>query len=159
VGNPALASLGVLSNNAAAGGGDGGIPAVAEVNVRGGSVVRQRVLATPALISNRWSMAFKPDPETYLMAQSIEGEAIFRADVLALRGLAADQLRAQIWHPIPAGYVRGDVEVKGSPDGLGVNYSYVDRQQLMNFPAGALAGIIRMKVEQEVNYSGYDIGG
>ncbi len=116
-----------------------------------------RVITTPALMSNRWRMKAVPDKETYLMNHEVEGEAIFRLDVLQLRGLTADQLRTQICHPIPAGYVRTEVETQLSEAGDGVAYRFVDVQQLMNFPGGPLAnGVIRIQVAQEVDYVGYD---
>lgn len=120
---------------------------------------RRVVLQTPALVSNRWSMRFEADPETYLMNQVIEGQATFRADVLAARGITADQIRKQIFHPIPTGYVRQPPAVDCDSLGTSVKYAITDKQVLMNAPGAAKHRVVRVEVEQTVDYSGYDMPG
>lgn len=122
----------------------------------------QRLLATPALMSHRWSMAFGWSPETYLKTQTIQGEATFRADVLHMRGLTADQLRGYIWHPVPEGFRRRPIETGNvvlSPDGLGISYVIVDDQVMMNFPGGVEFGMINVQVENEMEFHGYTATG
>jgi hypothetical protein len=101
-------------------------------------------------------MSYHANPETYLMSQVITGVATFRMDVLAARGLSADMLRNQFMHPIPAGYVRKPPLVELNEAGDSVRYEIEDEQQLMNFPGGAAHGIIRIEVDQTIEYVGYD---
>lgn len=105
---------------------------------------------TPALLSNRWSMEMKPDPDTYLAVIAITGEAIFRMDVLRARKLTAHQLARQFMHPIAAGYIRRPPNVKVSPGGDAVEYTIADFQQMTNFPGGAKYGVIHCDVQQTV---------
>lgn len=147
-------AVGSAIGAAAAGGGavaaDG---IVAAAQAAKGNLIRKRVLATPAMLSHRWGMSFGWNPDTHLRTQTIVGEATFRADVLALRHLTADQLRGYLWHPIPEGYQRhpvGEGDVTISPDGLGVQYKVHDEQRLMNNPGGAEWGVIALKAEQNV---------
>lgn len=130
--------------------------------VKDGVKIKRRILATPALLSNRWSMAFGWNPQTYLKSQFIEGEAIFRMDVLSMRKLTADQLRRYIWHPIPDGYKRrpiGDNDIVLSPGGNGIKYRLIDDQVMMNFPGGVKWGCIHVEAATQLEYHGYDIVG
>lgn len=120
--------------------------------------IKKRLLKTPSLLSNRWTMSFGWNPDTYLRTQTIQGVAIFRADVLKIRHLTADQMRGYIWHPIPEGYRRrpsGEEDITLSEDSLGVNYVIHDDEVLMNFPGGVKHGIIHAEVKEEFEYHGY----
>lgn len=120
---------------------------------------KKKILRTPALLSNRWTMSFGWNPDTYLRTQTIMGEATFRMDVLALRKLSADQLRGYIWHPIPQGYRRrplGQDDIAVSPGGNSLKYHIVDEQVMMNFPGGVQFGMIHADVQMEFEYHGFD---
>lgn len=122
--------------------------------------VFKKVIDTPAMLSNRWTMSFGWDPETYLRHQIIEGQALFRMDVLKLKKLTADQMRAFIYHPIPNGYRRmpvGDDDVKISSGGEEITYRIVDHEVLLNMPGAASKGIIHVEVEENFDHSGYTI--
>lgn len=124
--------------------------------------LRKNMVATPALLSHRWKMRFGLDPGTWMRTQIIEGEAVFRMDVLRSRGLTADQLRSQIWHPIPRGYKRDAIEadsVQISPGGDAIKYQIVDRQQMMNFPGGVQFGASHVTAKTTCKYHGYTLGG
>ena len=108
---------------------------------------------SPALVSNRWSMASKPNPQTHLLTREIEGEAIFRMDILKMRRLSADELRYQFMHPIPMGFVRRPPEVYLNSAGNGVRYKIADDMQSTNFPGGAKYGLIDVNVVQYLDYS------
>lgn len=135
--------------------------AIAAAEVAGGIAKnRKRILATPAMMSHRWTMAFGWNQDTYLKTQIIHGSARFRSDVLHMRGLSADQLRGYIWHPIPVGYRRrptGEADVQIDSSGLEVAYVCIDDQVMMNFPGGVEYGMIHAAVELEMEYHGYDI--
>lgn len=125
----------------------------------GGDQAKRRILRTPALLSNRWTMSFGWNPENYLRHQSISGEAVFRMDVLHMRGLTADQLRGYLWHPIPSGYRRLPIEegdVVLSPGGNSIQYRIADEQVMMNFPGGVQFGMIHADVQTEMVYTGYN---
>lgn len=126
------------------------------------AALEKRMVATPALLSHRWKMRFGVDPGTWMRTQIIEGEAVFRMDVLRSRGLTADQLRSQIWHPIPRGYKRDGIEadsVQISPGGDAVKYQIVDRQQMMNYPGGVQFGTSHVSAKTICKYHGYTLGG
>jgi hypothetical protein len=114
-------------------------------------------IKAPALICNRWEMSFGWDTETHLRTQIIEGEALFRMDLLKLKGLTADSLRGMFWHPIPFGYVRrpeaaGDITLSSGGDG--VKYKIIDDEAMMNFPGGAEWGCIHIEATTEFNHTG-----
>ncbi len=115
--------------------------------------LQNAVKATPALISNRWSMKQLPQGETGLSSTIIEGTAIFRMDILNAKGISADQLRPLFMHPIPFGYVRMPPEVSQSSDGSRVDYRVVDVQQMINNPAGAVHGVKVLNATQSMEYS------
>ncbi len=116
-------------------------------------------IKTPAVLSHRWKMSFGWDAETQLRTQIIEGEVIFRSDVLNLRGLSADQLRPYFMaHKIPVGYVRaaGETDVQLDDAGHGVRYKIVDKQQMTNFPGGVTWGVISLEADTEFMRNGWD---
>lgn len=85
-----------------------------------------------ALIAHRWEMAEDID-EMFYSTRIIDGEAVFRSDLLFGAGLSVDQFRASLFHPIPAGYKRAPVHVEASSDGLRLRYQIVDEQQTLSF--------------------------
>jgi hypothetical protein len=113
-------------------------------------------LGVPALVSNRWNMGFGWNPESHLRTQTVSGTAVFRLDCLALNRLTADQLRQQMWHPIPAGYRREIKKVEQNPGGDAIEYEFEDTEVIMNNPGGAEYGIIHLEADQEMSFTGYD---
>jgi hypothetical protein len=115
---------------------------------------------TPPVLSHRWEMSFGWDPKTFLRLRNISGEVLFRADVLELRHLSADQLRPYFMaHQIPSGYIRipdTGSAVKLNSEGTGVVYSITDQQQMMNFPGGANYGLVSMEAVTSYEYHGFD---
>ncbi|VTR92150.1 unnamed protein product [Gemmata massiliana] len=93
-------------------------------------------LANRALLSNRFSMRHSLDDDNYLTILT-QGVAHFRTDLLYTNEpLNPDDLRLNLMLPVPFGCVRGDIEIEGLPDGTGVTYSFVDREQRANFVGG-----------------------
>ena len=93
-------------------------------------------LANRALLSNRFSMKHAVDDDNYLTIIT-QGVAHFRTDLLYTdKPLNPDDLRLNLFLPVPFGCVRGDIEIETLPDGTGVQYSFVDREQRTNFVGG-----------------------
>jgi hypothetical protein len=113
-------------------------------------------LGVPALVSNRWGMAFAWDRETHLKRQDVSGTAVFRLDALALNRLTADTLRQQFWHPIPAGYAREVKRVEQNAGGDAIEYEFSDHEVLMSNPGGTEYGVVQLEAEQEMSFTGYD---
>lgn len=132
------------------------------LNVVGNAKNIGRVIKTPAVLSHRWEMSFGWNPASQLRTRRIDGEVIFRSDVLKLRGLSADQLRPYFMsHAIPTGYVRQpnpEGTIKLNTEGNGVQYSIVDEQQMMNFPGGAYWGIVDVQASTNFSYNSSEIG-
>jgi hypothetical protein len=150
-------STGGILFGAPIGGLLGGALAAANAASEDAQNTAKRMLVTPALLSNRWKMSFHADEESHLLVQEISGEAVFRMDVLNRNGLTADQLRSQLWHPIPFGYERLQPLVEGNELGDGIRYKIRDRQIFMAFPGGADNGIMSIEVVQSASYRGYDV--
>jgi hypothetical protein len=89
----------------------------------------------PIVLSNRFSTTHEIDADSYLQIH-VDGEAHFRTDRLYDLQFNADALRQSLFLPVPAGFMRGGIEVHGSEDGASVRYSYIDRQMPVNFVAG-----------------------
>jgi hypothetical protein len=119
-------------------------------------LANQRPIITPAVLSHRWNMSFGWNQDTHLRTKTIEGEVIFRSDVLQLRGLSADQLRPYFMaHGISQGFIRRPLNEKMimlNSGGNGVQYVVIDDEQMTNFPGGNDWGIIKMEAESQVTY-------
>lgn len=94
----------------------------------------------PALISNRWSMTHAID-NTLHTVRTIQGEAVFDISKLALLGQRSDDYRKFFVFPVPAGFRRISVNVKGSADGASVEYEVIDVQQPVSVTANKVADI------------------
>lgn len=151
---PSSIGVGLLGGAAATVVGQGGLfpPQGQPFSAIGTFVNNPIVLATPPLISNRWTMKQSPDPATYLNTTIIQGTAHFRMDVLQALQLTPDQLRLYFMHPIPFGYVRMPPEVTILSDGASVEYTIVDIQQMLNNPGGQRWGVHSVKARQQMHY-------
>lgn len=112
-------------------------------------------LGTPAILSHRWEMSYGFNPQNYLRIRVIEGEVIFRSDVLKLRGISADQLRTEFMrHRVPPNYIRRPVEdlVRLSSNGVGIKYRIVDDEQMTNFPAGDTLQMVSIDASSTIVY-------
>lgn len=142
-------------NRVGNGGGGGGLK-----NIEAPKVVPVTQVKTPPVLSHRWTMSFGWDPKTFQRLRRINGEVLFRSDVLELRNLSADQLRPYFMaHQIPSGYIRipdaGDA-VKLNSEGNGVVYNVTDQEQIMNFPGGQQYGLVSMEATTSYEYHGFD---
>lgn len=100
-------------------------------------------LARRYLLSNRFSMTHILD-EDYFLNSAVEGKALFRTDLMYKDNFSPDDFRSFLFLPIPYKCIRTDIQVQGLPDGTGVRYSFVDREQRMQFPGGAKIGAARI---------------
>lgn len=106
----------------------------------------------PIMLSNRWSISTTYDPDTYAAIHIINGEARFRADLLHQNQLSADTFRNQFLHPIPLGFKREQPMVTLSSDGTSIQYQLIDKQQVLNFPAGAAYAAPKIEITEERGY-------
>jgi hypothetical protein len=107
---------------------------------------QKRTDAADPLLSNRFSMTHVLDEDSFLRV-GVEGVAVFDAGVLHALARNPDQYRPNLLMPCPLGFVRENIKVEGLPDMTGVRYSFVDRQQHVNFPAGPFAGATRISAK------------
>jgi hypothetical protein len=121
--------------------------------IKDGAAIHKKLLAAPAMISNRWKMRSQPDPESGLNVTVIDGTAVFRMDVLKVQRVTPDQLRGHFMHPIPAGHMRLPPQVEVSPTGDAVAYQIVDQEVMTNFPAGQKYGMTNIEIVQNVQYT------
>lgn len=90
------------------------------------------------LLSNRFAQTQVIDDAGYTTILT-GGVAIFRTDRLYSQLESPDQRRPLLFLPIPNGFVRENIQVRGREDVTGVEYSFRDVQVPVNFPAGAYA--------------------
>lgn len=101
--------------------------------------------ATSPLLSNRFSMRHEID-EDYYTSVAVRGTAIFRTDLLYKDPpINPDQFRLSLFLPVPFGCVRENLQIETLPDGTGVTYSFLDRQQHANFVAGPYANVSQIE--------------
>lgn len=93
---------------------------------------------TGPLLSNRFSQTqtILDDGSTVVNTQ---GQALFRTDFLIALRQSPDTHRPVLFLPIPIGFVRGNISVRGMEDVTGVQYSFMDKQVPVNFAAGPYA--------------------
>lgn len=82
------------------------------------------------LLSNRFEQTHEVDKH-FWTTRTTRGTAVFRQDILAVRGLRPDDLRSWLFFPVPPGFQRDSITVRQSPDGQSLNYEIVDRQTPM----------------------------
>ena len=112
-------------------------------------------ISTPATLSHRWEMSYGWNPKNHLRTRVLEGEVIFRNDVLKLRGISADQLRSEfLYHAVPSNFIRRPVEdmVKLSSNGVGIKYRIVDDEQMTNFPGGTEWNLVEIEASSSLIY-------
>jgi hypothetical protein len=88
-----------------------------------------------ALLSNRFAQTHLVDQDGYTTVVT-GGVAVFRTDEVYRLNESPDARRPVLFMPIPRGFVRENIVVRGREDVTGVEYSYRDRQVPVNFPAG-----------------------
>lgn len=98
------------------------------------------------LLSNRFSMRHVVT-EDQITVIEVQGEAYFRTDFEYFDSVSPDDLRLQLFLPVPFGFVRQDISVEGMPGANGVRYFFRDRQQSIHFPAGPFAGATRIEAQ------------
>ncbi len=87
------------------------------------------------LLSNRFTQTHDIHPDSYTTVTT-QGTAVFRTDFVYSLPEAPDSRRSIIFMPIPQGFKRDNIRVTGRSDVTGVDYSYEDVQQSVNFVAG-----------------------
>jgi hypothetical protein len=93
------------------------------------------VLHVGSMISNRFSQTHSVDDHSYT-TMTTEGTAIFRTDAIYKDGISPDFFRSKVFSPIPQGFRREILYVKGREDVTGILYGYKDTQVPVNFVAG-----------------------
>lgn len=78
------------------------------------------------LLSHRWTQGVDVDMDHFAVRVT-EGTAVFRRDVLDLRSIQPDDLRRDLFQPIPAKF-RRTVNVVQQPDGQTIRYRIEDRE-------------------------------
>lgn len=121
------------------------------VNEIGGDSPSNRYI----LLSHRWKWSASIDKD-HLTTRTTEGEAIFRADVLADSGTTPDQYRAFLFPPVPSNFRRTSVEVLEPADGNKVLYRVVDTEHFFN--VGTNSPSTRIECYQTVNYQKAGLG-
>lgn len=82
----------------------------------------------PVMLSHLWDMTHDIDQD-YFTTRTIRGHAAFRRDRLELLSYRPDDFRAYLFHPVPAGWKREDVQVVVDEDNLTAHYQVMDREQ------------------------------
>ena len=104
------------------------------IDVNRSPIVLNRRDICPVL-SNRWSEVVDIDQSAYTKKNRV-GKFIIRSD--NLNGERADFYRRRMAQlAIPTGFIRESAQYKVSPDGLGIEYNIVDKEQYKLPPAGA----------------------
>lgn len=93
---------------------------------------------TGPLLSNRFSQTqtILEDGSTVINTQ---GQALFRTDFLIALRQSPDTHRPILFLPIPIGFIRGNITVRGMENVTGVQYAFTDKQVPVNFTAGPYA--------------------
>lgn len=86
------------------------------------------------ILSNRWVSAENIDELTYPI-RYIAGEAIIRTDLMRRANINADDLRNQLFFPVPQNYQRENVKVELSSEGSRLRYSFTDVGKCYNLGA------------------------
>ncbi len=106
-----------------------------------------------ALLSNRWSDSHVVDGR-HCTTRTVQGVAVFRADLLRDRSLKADDFRSQIVLPIPPTFKREEVKIRVSPDGTRLFYEVTDRQRWLSLGANSPSVEIQGHAGVSSKYSG-----
>lgn len=93
---------------------------------------------TGALLSNTFSQTHTIDDAGFTTMLT-QGTAIFRTDLVHSLPHTPDKSRPFLFIPIPQGFVRENIIVRGREDVTGVDYSFQDRQVPVNFASGPYA--------------------
>ncbi len=101
------------------------------------------------ILAHRWTMSETID-DLYLTTRTIQGWAIFRADVLLNPGdarfpLSPDDFRTRLFHSVRQNYKRTSIDVEVSEDGLECRYTIVDEEQVLNISPNS--GIAKVECE------------
>lgn len=121
-----------------------------------------------ALLSNRFSQSHEVIETGYTVITT-EGTAIFRTDFVypsteSPDGHSPDEDRPFIFMPIPQGFTRKILYVRGRPDVTGVDYAYQDKQEAVNFVAGpyvkasSIVALHRQAISTKVDLTGSVLG-
>ena len=98
------------------------------------------------LLSNRFSMVHALDEASWLTMR-VQGTAVFDTGKLHKYAANPDSYRANLFLPIPWGFVRKNIVVEGEPDMSAVHYEFEDQQQPVHFPAGPYAQAAHIEAE------------
>lgn len=113
--------------------------------------------AKSALLSNRFGQVHEVGEDSYTTITT-EGAAIFRTDVVYALPQSPDSVRSVLFMPIPQGFTRKILYVRGRPDVTGVEYGYRDTQVSVNFVAGPYTKAASMSaVHRQAIYNQPDI--
>ncbi len=84
-----------------------------------------------AMLSNRWTAQHEVDDQ-FMTTKTVTGVATFRRDFLDQENLVVDDFRNRLRHPIPDNFKRFGITAAVRPDGLTVDYSFVDEERVLN---------------------------
>ena len=101
------------------------------------------------LISNRWETSESVDPDTLLTTRTTSGTAVFRADLLSAYGQQPDDYRSLVVPPVPDGYKRYAPDITQTRDGLTLEWTVVDEEQVWNL--SPTSGITRIEGENWID--------
>lgn len=101
--------------------------------------------------SHRYSMTHDVDGDTWLTTRSVTGHVKFRPEWLQAKGVNPGQIKAEYFHPVPAGFDRGNVKVQALSNGMEVAYSFVDREKPQ--PWGSLSPALKLSAEFSISSS------
>ncbi|HWY86796.1 MAG TPA: hypothetical protein VNX28_08725, partial [Gemmataceae bacterium] len=87
------------------------------------------------ILSHRWTMSADVDQDNYT-TRTVQGEVIFRPDLLLEFGAKPDDYRASIFHPIPVNFQRINIHVEADSDGTSLSYSFQDEEQTLKLVPG-----------------------
>lgn len=88
-----------------------------------------------ALLSNRWEQSHELD-ENYGLTILTKGEAYFRTDLIRTLNINPDTLRPFLFLPIPVGYQREHIGIRGPSTAGLLEYVTIDVQKSDQFVAG-----------------------
>lgn len=106
----------------------------------------------PVLVSNRWSCSVTTD-EDFFAKQVIEGDAVFRSDLLLATGLKPDMMRWLFIPPVPLGFKRVSATPTFAADGVTAHYEIEDVEQQTDKPGVAYFGASRVEVIHQKGYT------
>jgi len=112
-----------------------------------------------ALLSNRFAQTHEVLEDGYTVITT-EGVAIYRTDSVYSNPHSPDEDRPFLFMPIPQGFTRHILYVRGRDDVTGVEYAFQDKQQSVNFVAGpfvkaaSISAVHRQAVSSSIDFSG-----